>query len=302
MCTGNVTNPVSERSRADKKGPGILYVVGTPLGNLQDLSPRAGSTLKDVDLIAAEDTRRTQRLLHHLGIRARMISCHKFNEEQRIQKILETLASSKDVALVTDAGTPGLSDPGAKLIKYVRDRGFKVIPVPGPSAITAALSISGMPADTFFFAGFLPSKGPARKRSLERVRDLPCTLVFFEAPHRLIDSLGTMYEVLGDRKILMARELTKIHETIIYSTISGLIDTIGNGPVKGEITLVVEAASAGQSKRLGVQESSMIKKALEFIMTEKSLSLRDAVDLLVDLGPFNKGLVYQLALKVKQKV
>lgn len=291
-----------EKSLEKKKDPGILYVVGTPLGNLMDLSSRAESTLKAVDLIAAEDTRRTQRLLHHLGIRTKMISCHKFNEGQRVQVILQTLASSRDVALVTDAGTPGLSDPGAKLIKRVRDRGFHVIPVPGPSAITTALSVSGMPADSFFFAGFLPSRDSARKRALEALRGLPHTLVFFEAPHRLIDSLNTMYKVLGDRKIFMARELTKVHETMVYNTISGLIDIIGNGPVKGEITLIVEGAGADQTERLPTQGHLMIKKALRFLMSEKSLSLKDAVDLLAGLGPFNKGLVYQLALEVKQEV
>ncbi len=293
---------MTEKASEKKKRPGVLYVIGTPLGNLTDLSSRAGNTLERVDLIAAEDTRRTQRLLRHLEIRVKMISCHKFNEEQRTQVILQTLASGSNVALVSDAGTPGLSDPGAKLVKRVRDRGFQVIPVPGPSAITTALSVSGMPADSFFFVGFLPNRDSARKRSLEALRELPHTLVFFEAPHRLIDSLKAMQEVLGNRKIFMARELTKIHETTVYSTISGLIDTIGQGPIKGEITLIVEGAGTDQAEQLRLQRQPAIKKALRFLMTEKSLSLRDAVDLLTELAPFNKGLVYQLALEVKQGV
>ncbi|MBW1719443.1 MAG: 16S rRNA (cytidine(1402)-2'-O)-methyltransferase [Deltaproteobacteria bacterium] len=234
---------------------GVLYVVGTPIGNLKDISIRAKEVLGEVSLVAAEDTRNTRKLLTHLGIKAGLLSCHKHNERTSAEKVIKLLAEGKNVALVSDAGTPALSDPGASLVKLVREASFKVIPVPGASAIVAALSVAAMPADLFFFAGFLPSKQAERRKTLEQLAEMPHTIVIFEAPHRLLDSLEDILVILGDRQMVMARELTKMHETVISDSVSGIIKQLSEGRVRGEITLVIEGVDG-----IGIESPARIRR------------------------------------------
>ncbi len=279
---------------------GVLYIVGTPIGNLKDISIRAKEVLGEVSLVAAEDTRSTRKLLTHMGIKAGLLSCHKHNERTSAKKVITLLAERKDVALVSDAGTPALSDPGASLVKLVREAGFSVVPIPGASAIVAALSVAAMPADSFFFAGFLPNKQTERRKTLEQLAEIPHTIVIFEAPHRLLDALEDILDILGDRQMVIARELTKMHETVISGSVSGIIKQLSKGRVRGEITLVIEGVeeiSHGKS----CSDPEAVRKALEHLISEKSLSIRDSVDLLVRLTGMTKSQVYPLALEIKQR-
>jgi 16S rRNA (cytidine1402-2'-O)-methyltransferase len=194
--------------------PGTLYVVATPIGNLADITHRAIQVLNDVELIACEDTRHTRKLLRHFGINTRTISYHEHNEERRSQELIQHLIEGSNVAVVSDAGTPTISDPGFRLINSALESEIQVIPVPGPSALITALTASGLPSDEFFFAGFLPSRPTARQTRLRELSHIPGTLIFYEAPHRLAASLKDAREVLGERSTVVARELTKLHEEI----------------------------------------------------------------------------------------
>ena len=227
-----------------RTGPGILYVVGTPIGNLDDLSPRAAATLAACRVIACEDTRTTRALLKRPGIRARLVSYHRFNEASRARDLLETLRRGDAVALVTDAGTPGISDPGADLVRRARAEGHHVVPIPGPSAVTTLLSVSGLPSGPFTFVGFLPPRRGARRRALEALRNEPRPLVLFEAPHRLIASLDDAIAVLGDRDACLGREMTKMHEEFMSGRLSAIRDAFHGRAVRGEITLVVTGGEA----------------------------------------------------------
>ena len=284
----------------DKSGQkGILYVVGTPIGNLKDLTLRAKETLEHVSIVAAEDTRRTRKLLSHLGVRASLLSCHKHNERTSSRRVIDYLKEGKDVALVTDAGTPVLSDPGAGLVRLVREAGIHVVPVPGASAIVAALSVAGIPADSFFFAGFLPHRQAARREALGQLAEIPHTIVVFEAPHRLLDSLGDILEILGNRQMIVARELTKLHETIVSGPVSLIIERLSGMPARGEVTLVIKGVEIRRGRSCPDLEA--VEKALQHLISEKSLSIRDSVDLLVRLTGMTKGQVYPLALEIKQR-
>ncbi|HET8724987.1 MAG TPA: 16S rRNA (cytidine(1402)-2'-O)-methyltransferase [Anaeromyxobacteraceae bacterium] len=224
-------------------GPGVLHVVATPIGNLGDLSPRAAEVLRTVDVVVAEDTRRTQVLLAHAGARpGRLLSLPAFDEEGRIERVIERLREGASVALVTDAGTPGVSDPGGMLVAAAWDAGARVVPVPGPSAALAALSASGLPSDRFLVAGFLPRKGGARAEALRWLGGLPATLVLFEAGNRTAGTLADLEEALGDRRAALAREITKLHEEIARGRLSELRTRFPDD-VRGEVTLVVEGAT-----------------------------------------------------------
>jgi 16S rRNA (cytidine1402-2'-O)-methyltransferase len=223
--------------------PGRLYAVATPIGNLADITLRALRVLADVDVIAAEDTRTTRKLLAHHGIRTSLVSYHEHNEAVRTPELLERLQAGEAVALVSEAGTPSISDPGYRLIREAIAAGVAVEPVPGPSAILAAIVVAGLPADAFVFEGFLPRRGPERRRRLEGLVDEPRTLVFFEAPHRLDRSLADVLDVLGDRQAALCRELTKLHEEVRRGSLRELVDSVQRRPVKGEIVLVVEGAT-----------------------------------------------------------
>lgn len=218
----------------------MLILISTPIGNLGDLSPRALEALKRVDLIAAEDTRVTGNLLHKFGIKTKMISYHEHNAEKSGTLILEALSRGEKVGLVSDAGTPLVSDPGYRLVQDVISRGYKISAIPGPSAPIMALILSGLPSDRFFFGGFLPSKSGERKRYLEEVKDIPSSLIFFETAPRLMASLTDIIEILGNRPAAIARELTKLYEEILRGNLSELIMQLSDREtLKGEIVLVI---------------------------------------------------------------
>jgi len=218
---------------------GTLYVVATPIGNLGDISQRAIETLRHVDLIASEDTRVVRKLLERYDIHTPLISLFEHNEERRVPKLLEHLEAGKDVALVSDAGTPLISDPGYHLVREVAAKAIRVSPIPGPSAVITALSVAGVPMDRFTFVGFLSRKSAKRKRELQQLAELSHTLVIFESPHRILKTLRDMEEVMGDRLVVLCRELTKSFEEILRGTPSELIKGLSDRKIKGEITLVV---------------------------------------------------------------
>ena len=219
-------------------GTGSLYVVSTPIGNLEDITQRALRVLQESALIAAEDTRRTQHLLFHFGISTRLISYHDHSPPSRLEKILEQLTCGKDVALVSDAGTPGISDPGYALVGAAISRGIPVVPIPGASALLAALSASGLPTNAFVFEGFLPRQRSARRERLHRLKAETRTVVLFEAPQRLHATLAELYSVLGDRDVVVARELTKLHEEFWRGTLVESLDRWEEG-VRGEVVIAL---------------------------------------------------------------
>jgi len=227
---------------------GRLFVVATPLGNLDDVSRRARETLEQVDCIACEDTRRTARLLARFGLQTPMISCHKFNEKERLEPILDRLGRGEDVALVSDGGTPGVSDPGSLLIAAALERGLAVVPLPGPSAVATLLSVSGLPGDRYVFEGYLPHRAGERRRRLRELRPEGRTLVLFEAPHRILETLDDLGQVFGARPMVLGRELTKLHESILRGTAAEIRARLEE-PVRGEITLAV----AGDSGKRGAE-------------------------------------------------
>jgi len=230
-------------------GRGTLYVVGTPIGNLDDLSFRALEVLRGSALIACEDTRRTRAILARHGMKTRLLSYHKFNESGRCEVILAALREGKGVALVSDGGTPGISDPGALLVRRARQEGIHVVPVPGPSALTALLSASGLPPGPFTFIGFLPHRQGERRRLLSALRAEPRPLVFFESPHRILAALQDALEILGDRHAVLGREMTKVHEEFLAGTLGAVRETLGRRPVKGEIAFLVAGADEAEARR-----------------------------------------------------
>jgi 16S rRNA (cytidine1402-2'-O)-methyltransferase len=259
--------------------PGTLYVVATPIGNLEDLTFRAARILGQVGLIAAEDTRQTRKLLTHLGLKTRMVSYNQHNARLRAPRLLEALVKS-DVALVTDAGAPGVSDPGPGLAASASDAGFQVVTVPGPSAVTAAVAVSGFPADAFHFLGFLPRGRKARRASLERSAYLPATLVLFESPHRLVALLEDMLAVLGDRQLAVCRELTKLHEEIFRGAVSEAIEHFV--VARGEFTIVVTGV-IGLPSAPGVSDEDL-RAAIEQLRG-RGMSVRDGSTLVAqELG------------------
>jgi 16S rRNA (cytidine1402-2'-O)-methyltransferase len=225
---------------------GTLYIVATPIGNLEDITQRALRVLGEVELIACEDTRRTGLLLKHYGIKTKMLSYHEHNEEARAAELSKALLRGASVAVVSDAGTPGISDPGFRLARLASELGARVVPLPGPTAFVAALVASGLPTDEFFFGGFLPARATQRRARLEQVRGLPSTLIFYEAPHRIADALSDAREILGEREAAVARELTKLHEEIVRATLSELAARFAvEGAARGEMVLLIDRAAIG---------------------------------------------------------
>jgi 16S rRNA (cytidine1402-2'-O)-methyltransferase len=220
---------------------GTLYLVATPIGNLEDVTRRALRVLAEADVVACEDTRRTRSLLEHFGIRARTVSYHEHNERDRAAELAQSIAEGRTVALVSDAGTPGVNDPGYRLVRACVERGLSVVPVPGPTAFVAALTASGLPTDEFYFGGFLPPRSHARREKLASVKQLRATLVFYETPHRLAHALADALEVLGEREAAVARELTKLHEEIARGRLSELAERFApEGAARGEMVLVID--------------------------------------------------------------
>lgn len=239
-----------------KETGGTLYVVATPLGNLDDMTFRAVKCLKEAHLIACEDTRRTAKLLNHLGIKKPLISCFEHNEIARIDELLEKIGRGQDVALVSDAGTPTISDPGFALVRAAHERGVRVSPVPGPSALIAVLSVSGLPTDEFLFAGFPPRTSAARRARFQALKAQTATLIFYESPHRVIESLSDMIAVLGDRRAFLGREVTKLHEELKGGVLSDILTTLGaRSEVLGEIVLVVGGAAPAASRSGSMEEA-----------------------------------------------
>jgi len=218
---------------------GTLYIVSTPIGNLEDITLRALRILKEVDLIAAEDTRHTGLLLRHFGIQTPLTSYFQGNESKKKEFILSKLRQGHRVALVSDAGTPGISDPGFRLIQTAIGNQIPIVPIPGPSAVIAALSVSGLPTDAFLFKGFFPHKSKKRKDVLNELKEVRETLVFYESPHRILETLKDILEILGDREMVLTRELTKVYEEILRGKVSEIQTRIGEKKLKGEITLII---------------------------------------------------------------
>jgi 16S rRNA (cytidine1402-2'-O)-methyltransferase len=271
-------------------------VVATPIGNLQDITLRALEVLKSVDTIAAEDTRHTAYLLTHFGIKAKMVALHEHNERRSGEKILGLLHSGHSVALVSDAGTPGISDPGAVLVGMARDEGINVVPLPGPCAAVAALSAAGFKHPHFLFYGFLPASGVQRRRALEGLREQEVVLVFYEAPHRVLESMHDMVDVLGgERRILVARELTKTFETLHRCTLQEAAAWMQADPnqQRGEFVLLVEGAAPPPQNDVNDEAQRVLQLLLE------ELPLKQAVKLAVDITGAKKNALYQLALELK---
>ena len=227
--------------------PGTLYLVATPIGNLNDMSARAIQVLRSVSLIACEDTRHSRVLMDHFGIGSKLISYHDHNERERAVELAEKLVAGISVAVVSDAGMPGIADPGYRIVNEAVTRGITIVPVPGPVALVTALAVSGLPTDSFFFGGFLPPRVSARRSRLESLKDLRTTLVFYEAPHRLGAALADAGEVLGDRAAVVARELTKLHEEIVRGSLIELATRFAADKVRGEIVLMISGIPADTS-------------------------------------------------------
>jgi len=257
--------------------PGTLYLVATPIGNLADITHRALQVLSDVELIACEDTRHTHKLLNHYGITTKTISYHEHNEQQRAAELVERLKQGANIAVVSDAGTPAISDPGYRLVRAAIENEIPVVPVPGPSALIAALIAAGLPTDEFFFAGFLPSQTSARRGRLKELQSVPGTLIFYEAPHRLAATLKDAYEILGEREAVVARELTKLHEEIRRGRLSELTADYADhqNDIRGEIVVLIDrnvigtlinretsiATLVDQLERDGLDHRAALKKA-----------------------------------------
>jgi 16S rRNA (cytidine1402-2'-O)-methyltransferase len=271
-----------------------LYVVATPLGNLGDITARALATLRGADWVACEDTRHSRKLLDHCGIRAQMLSLHEHNEAEAARRVIELLAEGKSVALISDAGTPGISDPGARAVAWVRQAGYPVVPLPGPNAAIAALSAAGLPDVHFLFYGFLPHRPTARRKEIEALQPLPYTLVFYEAPHRVVDTVTDLASLLEpERTLVVARELTKVFESIE-------VMPLGEGPAwlaadanrqRGEFVLIVAGARASQPRPADAE------RILKLLLAQ--LPLKQAVQLAAEISGEHRNALYQRALELK---
>jgi 16S rRNA (cytidine1402-2'-O)-methyltransferase len=272
-----------------------LYVVATPLGNLGDLSPRAAETLRSVPVVAAEDTRRTRGLLSHLGASPTVLSFHAHSEERRLETILDILGEGRDIALVSDAGTPVVSDPGTDLVAAAREAGHTVIPIPGPSAVATALSAAGLPGDRYLFLGFLPRKGSARARLLERAAAEEWSVVFFEAPTRLVALLTDLMKSAGpQRQGIVARELTKLHEEVRAGTLAELADYYSEFPPRGELTIVVEGTGAPAAPPDRTDEA--MERASELLA--EGMSRREVARLLTETHGLSRNDAYRLVMEL----
>ncbi len=276
---------------------GILYVVGTPIGNLGDISPRAAETLGSADFIAAEDTRVTLKLLSHLGLRKPLVSYYEHNKAESGRAILGRLLAGESCALVTDAGMPAISDPGEDLVRLCGENGVEVRVVPGPSAVISALALSGLPTGRFTFEGFLSVNKSARFEHLDSLRGERRTMVFYEAPHKLSDTLRDMLEVLGDRKIALCREITKFHEETRRTTLSEAAAFYSENPPKGEFVLVLEGAK--EAAELAVPLEEAVKMALE--LKSSGMSLKDAAKRASQRTGHPKNAIYDGAIESQKR-
>ena len=282
---------------APKSAAGILYLVATPIGNLSDLSQRAVDTLNRVDFIAAEDTRHSRPLLERYGIGTPLLALHEHNEDTISSRLVERLAKGESAALISDAGTPLINDPGFPLVRLAREQGVQVVPIPGPCALIAALSASGLPTDRFAFEGFPPRTGSARRDALEKLLEDPRTLVFYESSHRALAFLDDIKAVFPeDRKVVIARELTKLHETIVASTAGCAPQLLEQDPnmQKGEFVVLIEGAPLQPQENTLTHEQ---RRVLQLLLEE--CTVRSAVSLCAHITGARKELVYQAALDLK---
>jgi 16S rRNA (cytidine1402-2'-O)-methyltransferase len=272
---------------------GTLYIVATPIGNLEDITLRAIRVLKEVDLIAAEDTRHTKHLLDRYKIETRLTSYHDHNKEEKAPILIAQALEGESVALVSDAGTPGISDPGYFLINLAVDQKIPVVPIPGATAAIAALSISGLPTDSFVFEGFLPAKQGARLKRLQELAEEERTIIFYEAPHKVIKAIEDMHGVFGDRRAVVTRELTKIHEETIRGTLSDVFKRLHTGSIKGEFTIIVHGASSEPQKQ-DIDTAEYLKN----LMIHRGLSKKEAISVAAKELGIPKKNVYRESLKV----
>jgi len=277
---------------------GVLYIVATPIGNLEDITLRALRILKEVDLIAAEDTRHTKKLLTHYGIASRLTAYHEHNEKTKAQSLVEQLKQGKHMALVCDAGTPAISDPGYRLVREAISAGVKVVPIPGPSALTAVLSVSGLPTDRIVFEGFLPAKKSERRRRLESLRDESRTIVFYEAPHRLRNCLEDLLQILGDREIVLAREMSKIYEEFLRGRLSDVKNEAEGRKVLGEVAIVVRGSEPGREEKRDQKE--LLYAEIERLKRE-GMRVKEIAALLGEKFSYPKREIYRLALEAKDR-
>jgi 16S rRNA (cytidine1402-2'-O)-methyltransferase len=285
------TGDISERNYISVFSmPGILYIVATPIGNLEDITLRAVRVLKEVDVVAAEDTRHTQILLKRHGIHTPLTSYHEHNEKTKAQELVTRLERGQNVALVSDAGTPAISDPGFRLVVQAIRAGVRIIPIPGASALTAVLSASGLPTDRFVFEGFLPARKGLRREKLQTLRDETRTLIFYEAPHRLKEALGDIHELLGNREAVLAREVSKIHEEFLRGPVSELVRALGSGDIRGEVTLIISGASGLP----GVSEDRLKAEIRE--LKGKGLRVKEIAEVLGEKFGYPKKEIYRLVL------
>ena len=279
--------------------PGTLYLVATPIGNLQDISLRALETLRSVDLIACEDTRHTRNLLNHFRISNRTISYHDHNEQERAEELVDRLVQGESIAVVSDAGTPGICDPGFRIVQRAIEIGAAVVPIPGAVAFVDAMVGSGLATDAIFFGGFLPAKKSERQKRLAEIANIPATLVLYETPHRLAKSLVDCFEVLGDRPAAVARELTKLHEEFARGLLSELAERFATTPTKGEIVLVIDRAPVNVPKQVAMTPKSLSKrvKDLEKEGSDPKSALKQAAK---EFG-LSKSEAYRLTQVKRQK-
>jgi 16S rRNA (cytidine1402-2'-O)-methyltransferase len=274
---------------------GILYIVPTPIGNLEDITLRALRVLKEVDLIAAEDTRHTQHLLKHFDITTALTSYHEHNEKEKADKLIERILNGANIALVSDAGTPAIADPGFRLVDAAIKAGVNIVPLPGAAAVIAALSASGLPTDRFLFLGFLPAKKSTRAAKLTALREERATLVLYEAPHRLLDTLEDLRGVLGDRPLAVGRELSKLHEQFLRGTITEVLNELAGREVKGEITVVVHGATEQATVSL-LELYGEIER-----LTSDGAGVKEVAELLSKRHGLPKREIYRLALESRSK-
>jgi 16S rRNA (cytidine1402-2'-O)-methyltransferase len=281
--------------------PTALYVVATPIGNLGDITHRALDTLRDVNVIAAEDTRMTKSLLTHFGISQRLIAVHDHNERNAADGIVKLLGEGQSVALVTDAGTPAVSDPGARVVAAVQAAGFVVVPIPGASALVAALSASGEGEGGFLFHGFLPPKEGDRRRALEALKDAAYALVFYESPHRVVESVASLFAIFGDaREVIICRELTKKFETIVRLKLVDAVTWLESheNNQRGEFVLILSRPSTGAAIEAEIAQAQALERTLKTLLED--LPLKQAVAIAVKLMGEKKNLVYEMALGLKE--
>lgn len=280
---------------SNKGSPGTLYVVATPIGHMEDITLRAVRTLKEADLVAAEDTRHTRKLLTRYKLSTPLVSYHDHNKEKRAPELVERLKAGASVALVTDAGTPSVSDPGCFLVRLALDAGIPVVPIPGASAFVAALSVSGLPTDSFVFIGFVPRKAGKRRDLLEDLKEEARTLVFYESPKRLLDLMRQIIKVMGDRRAVVGRELTKIHEEVLRGQLDEIVETLSKRhQLKGECTLIVDGC-----KTAGRFDRGLLVDEMRRLHMETGRPWSDLVKEIAEEYGIPRKVVYEESLKLK---